>query len=186
MILVLLSLQTLNVFHSEFMTIGPSSHTTFMTVTIDTWGKWCMLSVATFLNACIADFMGDAIVPWIQNTVQDHKTKYIPYRKITCYCICQLWAVYCGVMSVLNVSLVMSQVDFVLMRLFADLLVNQITINKFIKHKVVDPTKYNLWNEERLAYVQMNGSCSDVNGIDVCNLQKEMVQPLNHYISSVE
>lgn len=176
MVVVVSSLNSLNVMHSDFMTFGPSNHTKFMTVDIDTWPKWGMLSSATFLNTFITDFMADAISPWIQNTIQDHKTKYLPYRKFTCYSICQMWSIYCAVMGIFNVSLMMSQIDFLFIRLMADLLVSTVTIYKFIRHKIVDPVKYNMWGEERLAYVQME------HDVYVCDLQKEMVQPLNEYI----
>lgn len=177
MVIVVSSLNALNVMQSEFITFGPSNHTKFMTVTIDTWQKWSMLSTATFMNTFITDFMADAISPWIQNTIQDHKTKYLPYRKFTCYSICQMWTVYCSVMGIFNVSLMMSQIDFLVIRLVSDLLVSTITIYKFIRHKIVDPVKYNFWGEERLAYVQM------MRDGDVVDLQKEMVQPLNDYIN---
>ena len=36
--------------HSEFMTFGPTAHTRFMTVSIDTW--W-MLTIATFANTYV-------------------------------------------------------------------------------------------------------------------------------------
>ena len=179
-IIVLTGFHLLNIPNSDFMTLGPSNHTKFMTVEINTWEKWGMLSVATFLNSCVADFMSDAIIPWIQNTVQDHKTKFLPYNKWTCFLICQFWDIYCHIMSVFNVSLVFSQVDFLLIRLAADLMVNQITIYKFIKHKIVDQNRYNLWSEEKLAYVQMNP------GMDMFAVSQEMIQPLNTYINNVD
>lgn len=177
MVVVVGSLNSLNVMHSEFMTFGPSNHTKFLTVTINTWTKWGMLSTATFLNTCISDFMSDAISPWIQNTIQDHKAKYLPYRKFTCYLICQLWTVYCSVMGIFNVFLLMSQIDFLLVRLLADLIVSTITIYKFTHNKIVDRAQYYIWGEEKLAYVQMRHEG------ELFDLQKETIQPLNQYIN---
>jgi len=171
---VIVALQSIDLLHSDFMTVGPSPHTKFMTVSIDTWHKWWMLSLATFANTCVTDFMSDAIVPWLQNTIQDHKTKYLPYRKWTCYVISQLWGVYCGVMSIFAIGLMTSQIDFLAVRMIADLMTNTFTTFKFMRHKIVDKTKYCMWNEDRMqeVTVMFDGSMVD--------MQMEMVQPLTH------
>ena len=117
--------------------------------------------------------MSDAIVPWLQNTVQDHKTKYLPYRKITCYMISQLWSVYCSVMSIFGVALIMSQIDFLMIRLLADLSTNTFTTFKFMRHKTVDRNKYFMWYDERNHQVEV-----DLDGRMV-DMQLEMVQPLS-------
>ena len=140
--------------HSEFMSFGPSAHMKFMTVTIDTWDKWYLLAGATFCNSCVAVFMNDSIHPWLQNTIQDHKTKYLPYGKWVCYFISQTWTVYCNARSIFGIALMMSQVDLVLMRMLADLLVNTYTCFKFMKNKSTDRHKYWLWTEDRLREAQ--------------------------------
>lgn len=140
-------LQTLDLLHSDFMTWGPSAHTRFMTVSIDTWDKWWLLSVATFANACVTEFMTDSIVPWLQNTVQDHKTAFLPYSKATCFVISQAWCFHCNVMALFSVALIMTQIDFLLVRMAADLLVSSFTTFKFMRNKTVDPTRYNMLHD---------------------------------------
>ena len=149
MVFVMFMLQTIDLVHSDFFTFGPSPHTRFMTIAIDTWHKWGLLAGATFANTCVTDFMSDAIVPWLQNTVQDHKTKYLPYSKITCYIISQTWAVYVNVMSIIGVALMMSQIDLLIIRMVGDLLVNTFTCFKFMRSKMVDKHKYWLWTEDQ-------------------------------------
>lgn len=170
MVIVTSSLQNLDLMHAEFMTFGPSNHTKFMTLSINTWDKWWLLAGATFANSCVSDFMADAIAPWIQNTIQDHKAKYLPYRKFTCYTICQLWAVYCSVMSIFAISLMTSQIDFLIVRMFADLMTNTFTMYKFMRNKQVDRHKYALWSEERFHYVTPDSEI-------LVDLQEEAVQP---------
>ena len=172
LLVVIVSLQSIDLMHAEFMTFGPTPHTKFMTVSIDTWHKWWMLTIATVANTCVSDFMSDAIVPWLQNTVQDHKTKYLPYRKFTCYMISQLWGTYCNVMSIFAIGLMTSQIDFLAVRMLADLITNTFTCFKFMRNKVVDKAKYNMWNEDRIqdVSVMLDGSMVD--------MQMEMVQPL--------
>jgi hypothetical protein len=172
LLVVIVSLQSIDLMHAEFMTFGPTPHTKFMTVSIDTWHKWWMLTIATFANTCVSDFMSDAIVPWLQNTVQDHKTKYLPYRKFTCYMISQMWGTYCNVMSIFAIGLMTSQIDFLAVRMLADLITNTFTCFKFMRNKVVDKAKYNMWNEDRIqdVSIMLDGSMVD--------MQREMVQPL--------
>jgi len=88
------------------------------------------------------DFFSDALGPFFINTIQDHKTKYLPYSKLTCYVILQLWSTYCCLMSIFSIGLLMSQIDFLLIRLVADLLVNSFTTFKFLKNKEFNRRMY--------------------------------------------
>ena len=61
-----------------------------------------------------------------------------------CYLVLQTWSVYCAAMSVFSVALLTSQIDFLIIRLIADLLINSLTTWKFLKHKIVDTRLYEL------------------------------------------
>lgn len=142
----------INLLQSDFVTIGPSSHTKIMTMNIDTWHKYLLLSSAAIINCAIHDFVADSIHPWILNTIQDHKTIYLPYNKSTCYVIYQIWITYCHLMGVFSWSFMIAQIDFTLMRLFVDLVVKTYTTYKFLKHKVTDKQMYSIWNEDKLLH----------------------------------
>ena len=140
--LVLVVFKDIGMLDSNFMTFGPSSFTVFMGIKLDTWYKWGLVAGFTFINTSVNDFMSDALSPWILNTITDHKTKYIPYTKVTCLCITQVWSMYCNIMSVFSIFLAMSQIDFVLIRMVADLTVNAYTTTKFMRNKIFCPEKY--------------------------------------------
>jgi len=140
--LVLIVFKDIGLLDTSFMTFGPSPKTAFMGVTIDTWYKWAMVASFTLLNTSMNDFMSDAISPWILNTITDHKTRYIPYPKWVCLLISQMWSVYCNIMGVFGIFLAMSQIDFVLIRMCADLMVNAYTNTKFMRNKEHCPSKY--------------------------------------------
>jgi hypothetical protein len=142
LIIVLISFNTIGLFHSDFMRFGPHPTTKIMTLTIDTWHNWWLVAMASFLSTCVNDFFGDSLSPFFLNTIQDHKTKYLPYSKTTCYIILQLWSTYCCLMSIFSVGLLMSQIDFLLIRLVADLMVNTFTTFKFLKGKEVNLRLY--------------------------------------------
>ena len=142
LVVVLISFNTIGLFHSDFMRFGPHPTTKIMTLTIDTWHNWWLVAMASFLSTCVNDFFGDSLSPFFLNTIQDHKTKYLPYSKTTCYIILQLWSTYCCLMSIFSVGLLMSQIDFLLIRLVADLMVNTFTTFKFLRGKEVNLRLY--------------------------------------------
>ena len=142
MCIVLTIFKEVGVLDGQFMHMGPGENTKFMGVVMDTWYKWGLVAGFTFMNTTMNDFMSDAISPWILNTLTDHKTRYIPYPKIVCLTISQLWSVYCNIMGVFGLFLAMSQIDFVLIRMTADLTVNSFTCMKFMRNKVHCTERY--------------------------------------------
>lgn len=132
----------LGAFHMHFMTFGPSDKTVFMGMTIDTWNKWYCLAIFSFLNTSTNEFLGNALQPWFQNTIQDHKCRFIPYTKTTCMSIILLYDVYTHVMSIFGIYLLFSQIDFLIIRCVADMLVTILTTIWFLQHKTIDPVQY--------------------------------------------
>jgi hypothetical protein len=143
LIVVMTVFKDIGLLDTSFMSFGPSVTAKFMGVVLDTWYKWGMVATFTLVNTSINDFMSDAISPWILNTITDHKSKFIPYPKYVCLGISQLWSVYCNLMSVFGMFLAMTQMDFVLIRMMADLTVNTYTNLKFMRFKEYSTSKYN-------------------------------------------
>ena len=142
LIVVMFAFKSIGLFTTDFMRFGPSSTTKIMTLTIDSWHEWWMVACASFLSTCMNDFFSDSLGPFFINTIQDHKTRYLPYSKTTCYVILQLWSTYCCLMSIFSIGLLMSQIDFLLIRLLADLIVNSFTTFKFLKNKEYNKRLY--------------------------------------------
>ena len=140
--IVILVFWHLGLLGTRYISFGPSSQTFFMGVVLDTWDKWGLVALFTFINTCMNDFFSDSISPWILNTITDHKTRFIPYPKYQCLLISQAWAVYCNVMSVLGMMVALSQIDFVFIRMSADLFVNTYTNLKFMRNKTHSATRY--------------------------------------------
>jgi hypothetical protein len=143
LIIVMTVFKDIGLLETSFMSFGPSQTAKFMGVQLDSWYKWGMVAGFTLVNTSVNDFMSDAISPWIINTITDHKNKFIPYPKYICLGISQLWAIYCNLMSVFGMFLAMTQIDFVLIRMLADLTVNTYTNLKFMRYKEYSSSKYN-------------------------------------------
>jgi hypothetical protein len=86
----------LGIFKSQYMRFGPSSTLTYMGMVIDTTTRYVFVVVFVILSTAINDFSSDAISPFLQNTVQDHKSMILPYRKTTVLFLAQSWSLYCG------------------------------------------------------------------------------------------
>jgi len=151
---------------TSFMQFGPSSTAKFMGVILDTWYKWGMVAAFTLCNTAVNDFMSDAISPWIINTITDHKTRFIPYPKIICLGIAQMWAIYCNLMSVFGMFLAMTQIDFVLIRMLADLSVNTYTNMKFMRGKEYSPDMYYACDMELQGMVRQTATPESKEGGD--------------------
>jgi hypothetical protein len=163
LVIVLFAFKSIGLFTTDFMRFGPSETTKIMTLTINSWHEWWMVACASFLSTCMNDFFSDALSPFFINTIQDHKTRYLPYSKTTCYIILQLWSTYCCLMSIFSIGLLMSQIDFLLIRLLADLIVNSFTTFKFLKHK-----EFN----RRLYYTHQNDAGAHAPSVNNEALQK--------------
>jgi len=135
----------MHVDNSPFLSFGPNDHTRLFGVALDTWGKWWCVAIYTFFSTAIAAFASDSVSPFILNTVQDHKTVYIPYPKWVCLMIIQVYTCYAVVVTIIGLFVALTQIDFTLIRLTSDLIVNYITTAYFLRTKVVDPIRYDAW-----------------------------------------
>ena len=131
--------------NSPFLSFGPNTHTRLFGVALDTWPKWWCVAIYTFLSTAIAAFASDSVSPFILNTIQDHKTVYIPYSKWICLMIIQVYTCYAVVVTIIGLFVALTQIDFTLIRLASDLLVNHVTTAYFLRGKVVDRDKYDAW-----------------------------------------
>lgn len=140
--------------NSPFLQFGPNTHTKLFGVVLDSWYKWWCVTIYTFVSTCIAAFAGDSIVPFITNTIQDHKTLYIPYSKFTCLAIIQVFTCYSVVISIVGLFVALTQIDFTVVRLLSDCIVNHITTAYFLRGKIVNLEKYNTWMQEQTPKTQ--------------------------------
>jgi len=134
---------------SAFLVVGPNKQTRLFNVPLDTWPKWWCVAVYTFVSTCIAAFASDSVAPFIVNTVQDHKTRYIPYTKTTCLIIIQVWTTYAVIMGTIGLFVALTQIDFLVIRLVADLIINFVTTTYLLHDKVFDVDLYRQWERDQ-------------------------------------
>ena len=185
---------------SPFLSFGPNPRTTLFGFKLDTWTKWGCVAIYTFVSTCIADFTSDSVGPWITNTIQDHKNLYLPYGKLTCIAIVQMFAIYAIIMNTIGLFVALSQVDFMLMRMLADLLVNYYTTSRFMQFKSVNAELYHAYlhsqrdssNLEEHMFVVVSpapatapmSDSMEANAREMCDLSQQA--PHSHYEVSGE
>jgi hypothetical protein len=151
----------MGIFSSDYMKIGPQPTLNYLTMKLDTMEKYVVVVVFVIISTAINDLASDSLGPFLQNSVCDHKERTIMYRKFTIICISQLWSVYCSLMGVASIALAFSQVDLIFIRLAVDLVVNQYTMNRFLRNKTYDPVSYKrkYYDEDEDASVAGVGLC---------------------------
>ena len=132
----------LGLLDSNYTTMGPSEHTIFLSVVLNTWNKWGLVALYTIISSAIGDFAADSLTPFFINVVSDGKCKYIPYTKTTCILIIQASAIYGTLISCIGIHLILSQIDFVVIRLLTDLCVNVYTNSRLLRNKEYNPVKF--------------------------------------------
>ena len=169
--------------NSPFLSFGPNPGTVLFGFKLDTWTKWGCIAIYTFVSTCIADFTCDSVGPFVTNTIQDHKNLYIPYSKTTCVLIVQVFAVYAIIMNTIGLFVALSQVDFMMIRMSADLMVNYYTCNRFMRFKSVNAEMYDQYmkshkTETGIQVSEFCGRCyeTDVNG----DIHERPMSPWKH------
>jgi hypothetical protein len=127
--------------HIQFFTFGPSPDTMLMGYAIDTWGKWFVVSCLTFINTVFTEYVYDCLVPWIMTTVIDDKGSEIPYSKKSMMYFVVVCSTYRALIQIVMIYIMLSQIDFLMIRLAADILVTVVTTKHFLRNKQYNPLK---------------------------------------------
>ena len=94
---------------SDFVHFGPSPTTMYVGIHLDTWRKWSAVAIFTAISSFMNDFAGESLEPFFLMVLRDHKTRYIPYSKVTSVVLNQAWTLYCSIMSVFGLYTYFSQ-----------------------------------------------------------------------------
>jgi hypothetical protein len=142
LIVVLIIFSQMGLFHSEFIRFGPSTTTTYVGITLDTWSKWAAVAVFSAISSFMNDLANESLEPFFLCVIRDVKGRYIPFSKLTCVLLTQAWTIYASVMSLFALYTFFSQVDFVLIKLLVGLLVNMYSTMRYLRNKSHQPQKF--------------------------------------------
>jgi hypothetical protein len=130
---------SLGVLHSTFFRFGPSEKLHFMTVAIDTWSEWILLSMYCCVDTMIKSFGHDATIPWITTAIADPKSRVLPYSKLTCFLIIEIYYGYVHLSYIFKFFLSFTQFDFVLIAALSDMAMKIYSYGSYMENKTYAP-----------------------------------------------
>lgn len=118
-----------------FFHFGPSKHVKFIDIAIDDWNKWYILMVFTIVTQTLKMLADEIISPWIINTIMDDKTdiQYLNYYKSQC--ICQTYYLFSAIVNFFQVSISITQIDFVSVYIITDIAISVFTTHMYLQSK---------------------------------------------------
>ena len=126
---------SLGVFQSNFFRFGPSNSLKFMTIVIDTTEEWALLAVYCCLDTLVKSFGHDAMVPWLNHTLSDPKSKTLPYSRGMCLLDMETYFAYVHFSYIFKFFLSLTQFDFVLIAALSDMLMKVYSYSSYMEQK---------------------------------------------------
>ena len=130
---------TLGVLESNFFRFGPSKSLHFMSIAIDTMEEWVLLAMYCFVDTLVKTFGHDSIVPWLIHTLSDPKCRTLPYKRSVCLVVMEVYYAYVHVSGMFKFFLSLTQFDFVLINMCADLAMKVYSYNSYMESKTYIP-----------------------------------------------
>lgn len=118
-----------------FVRFGPSSRVKFFRTPIDTWGRWFAVVGYTLINQLIQTYGLETITPWMLNSVQNKKDLDLAFSPAVTQIVIQIWYIYLWTGRIFGIQIMLSQIDFLVVVLFSDLVMTFITTGMYIRHK---------------------------------------------------
>jgi len=118
----------MGVYRSEYFTWGPNDRLFFIGAPIDTWTKWLYLVGSRVVGVISEAALGDMIAPWIASHLQNEEKVYLPYSKLKCRAIVQLYSIYVKFNEMFSLFLLLTQADVALIELVSQAFVLQLWI----------------------------------------------------------
>ncbi len=109
-------------FEGPFFNFGPSKDTVFFGKAIDTWGKWSAIVGYTIVQQLVTTYALETISPWMMNQLQNRRVFTLRESQPTALAIVLLWYMYMWISRVVSIQILLSQIDFLIVVLFVDLL----------------------------------------------------------------
>lgn len=119
---------------TNFFYFGPSNETIFVDFKVDTWSKWVIIVLYSFLSQFVYSYINSTIHPFVLNVIRDYKCEWNDLE-IKAQIITFIYKFYYWFHSICQVFLVLTlQLQYYLPALIADIIVGIITTRKFVNN----------------------------------------------------
>jgi hypothetical protein len=167
LVLILVIFSSLGVLQSSFFRFGPSNSLHFMTISIDTMEEWVILAMYCFVDTLVKTFGHDSIIPWLNHTLSDPKCKVLPYSRPMCLMVMEVYFAYVHVSGIFKFFLSLTQFDFVLINMIADMTMKIYSYSSYMECKTYVHAVTSESDTQMLMVSTVNEieKTNDVNGI---------------------
>lgn len=114
---------------------GPSEDRFFMSIHINNWFKWTLFAILIMIDKFINSISVDIIGNWINNNLHNENIIKLKYSKITSYFISDVYSFYFNIRYIITLKLLISQIDYAILRAFTDVIATHYTVFLHIKNK---------------------------------------------------
>ena len=123
---------------TNFLMFGPSNKTIFIDLKIDTWEKWFLTMVYSFLSQCVHSYINSTLYPFMVNVIRDYKSEWND-TMFKAQMITLIYKLYYWFHEICEIFLVLTlQLQYYLPSLLADIIVGALTTRRYIKDKTND------------------------------------------------
>jgi len=151
----LLICSLMGIFHEYFddpmyYRFGPHPDFKLLGFTVDTYSKYFMIIVYTFINTYIRNINSDILKPWVthnlENTNNESIVKRQLHNQLFFYEITFVSKIFFWVDWFIYMNMLLSQIDMILIEGIIDIIVSFYITHQYLKMKVVDENNLNLIN----------------------------------------
>ena len=118
---------------NSFFSFGPPIK--FFGKDIEDKKDFYLILVLLFFHQVVNNLVNSVVYPWIINSVQDPKNKDMDYSDEVSLCLINLFDIYSQIDVVFIIAGFMSQISFVVIIIFANMITSTYINNKHLKMK---------------------------------------------------
>lgn len=115
--------------------IGPSEDRYFMSIHINNWYKWVLFALLIMMDKFINSVGVDIIGNWINNNLHNQNIRFLNYDKNICHLISNFYSFYFNIRYIMTLNLLISQIDYAILRVFSDVIATHYTVKINIANK---------------------------------------------------
>jgi hypothetical protein len=121
---------------TSFFQLGPHANLRFLGLSIDSVEYWLLLMGFTILTQTLKIVADEVLSPWILHSVMSTAVRSQGY--VESMAICEIYYAFSCLVRFVQVSVSVSQLDFVLALLLTDVLVSAYTTDRYLRSRQVE------------------------------------------------
>jgi hypothetical protein len=147
--------------NKTFFAFGPNEQFIFFSIVIDTYSKYYVIILFSFLNSCVRKLNSNIVQPWITLNIQNEDKIKTPNIIFDGFFITNISNLYNWIDWVIYMNLLFAQVDIVVVEIIAEMLILNLSTYYYIfsqlKYEPIDDNEFNIELDEKKNIYSNNG-----------------------------